>query len=212
MLCPAPKYFIFLGLLLFITLLGAAYSYAQNPETNIEGITEASKANSLESETFFNECAAAPIISMSEDTDIAFCACAASHLYSWLEAPLKQKGERAFFETITTKDLDKNTLLTKIYGPCLHIPVYDITFEGCFYDKEKRYFTSDAVKRGNMCNCIATGDSLYFKNFAVPFMELKIAEEDEIKDPIAEIKRDTNYYNAHSDLERGCYSQYSNEK
>ncbi len=199
-----------------MTVFYTAQAYTQ--ELNLGGEPETttgksvSEKNTMRAEEFFKDCVAAPIVKSAEETELAFCACAASHMHAWLDEPLKQKSNREFFEALETKELDKNTLLTKIYGPCLHIPVYDTTFDECFYNKRKRYFTRSPEKRENMCACIAKGEASYYERFAVPFIELKIKEGDDINDPIKEIKRDTSYYDAHANLESDCYVEFSNQK
>lgn len=160
-----------------------------------------------QAEEFFNECVKRPIVSISEETDMAFCACTAVNLHQWSEDPAR-KTEPDYLGRFRTKTLDKNVLISQIYGPCLYIPIYDMSYDECLKDKESKFMFSRGDLLDGACHCIAQGDSDYFRQFAKPFLELRISEGANIDDPIKEVKRDMNFYDAHYHLETDCYEEY----
>lgn len=183
----------------------------------VGGITPVAAQNSAKgnetiarAEHFFEKCKRDPVISVNEDTDIAFCACAAANFQQWLEAPGAE--EQIPLYSIVEKKPDGNALLTDIYGPCLHIPEYQLTYDECYSNRRHQYFANEPRRRAGLCGCIAQGVADYFERFAAPFLELKISEGEDIIDPVAMIKQDVNFYDAHYMLESRCYVDWANRE
>lgn len=164
--------------------------------------------NTAEAEKFFRDCVKRPIVSTSDETDMAFCACTATQMQAWLDKPAQLSGPD-YFQTFRTKDLDKNAMITEIYAPCLYIPMFDISYDDCLESKKHRFFFNRQDLLEATCQCMAQGDSEYFQKFAKPYLELKVTEGVDILDPITEVKKDVNYYDAHYHLESNCYAEYS---
>ncbi len=203
---------ITLLLLAFIStaMIFSSYAAAQSLFDNSESLAQSAETQAAE---FFNGCVKAPVIPTYEETDLAFCACAAANMQVWLETPLTQRTDREFFESINVRELDAETYLTKIYGPCLHIPVYDLRYDECMTDRTDLRFTRHPRFFKAMCTCMAEGDSDYFKEFAAPFLEMKFAEGDgdKITDPIREVRNDINYHSAFHRIDQRCYRRYANK-
>ena len=110
-----------------------------------------------ESQKFFNQCIQRPIIDLSETTDQAFCACSASNLQHWLEKPATRTPGMEFFQS-PSKELTKPVLLGQIYGPCLYIPVYEITYRDCVTDDDNAWSARTEDELTGLCTCMAAGD------------------------------------------------------
>ncbi|PJB73555.1 MAG: hypothetical protein CO093_00395 [Alphaproteobacteria bacterium CG_4_9_14_3_um_filter_47_13] len=198
---------------LFLLLLGMSGTVSSIQAEEFRLGTDESQKKTDQVQTFFNNCVKRPVIKESEETDIAFCSCAAAHLQGWLDKPLAESsGKAPLFGTMVERNPDTQTLTTSIYGPCLYIPIHDRTYDDCFYMSEKRYFANEPYKRRGFCSCLAEGEADYFKNFAEPFLELKASQKKEVIDPIEAIKRDTNYYDARYLMEGDCYIEWTNKK
>lgn len=162
-----------------------------------------------QSEKFFQDCVAAPVVGTNPETDQAFCACAAMQLYAWLGKPAKRAGTE-FFDSLENKTLDKKSLMTDVYGPCLYIPVFNLSEDECLTNKANVYFMGQSEYLHATCYCIAEEDSNYFRSYAKPFLEMAFSQGQKIDDPIDAIKRDNNFYMAHSRADEECYVEYSN--
>lgn len=158
-----------------------------------------------ESQQFYNDCIKNPIIDLSAITDQAFCACSAANLEQWLLSPSSESGTADFLGA-PAKKLDKNTLITEIYGSCLHLPVYELTYRQCITDDRQAFYMNTQRQFKQLCQCIATGDESYFRQFAKPYLEMVISAKDkDIDNPIEVIKKSTDFYSAHFDLETNCH-------
>ncbi len=182
---------------------GAAFAQQLSGESTAS--TTASEA-----ERFFQDCMKKPVVPVSEETDTAFCACAATQVHIWhSKPPTESTGP---LNTVLTKELDANALYAQIYSPCLHIPIYDLSYGECLENKKYRYFLNRSDLLDATCQCIGQGDSSYFEKFAQPYIELQISKGVKFEDPIREIKRDPNFYEAHYNLETNCYTEYANQQ
>lgn len=160
-------------------------------------------------EEFFNRCVADPIIDLSDSTDEAFCACAATNMQQWIEKNSQSIGSDFLGNAISTsKELDSNTTLTEIYASCLHIPVYEMSYLDCYYEPRNAHFSKGEDTLKALCHCLAQGDSTYFEQFAKPFIEMRIAKGKDISDPIKDIKYDVNFSLARQNTDKQCYNEY----
>lgn len=212
----------FLFLIAFLTALAIPSSGRTEEETSeemtlapsfLETPAPQEESTSLkQAEQLYNNCAIDPVVSVGPETDMAFCACAAAHVQEWFDRPENIKAQDSILGISTFKELNKDVLLSEVYGPCLHIPVYDLSYEDCYYDSKKHMFSNDPPRRQAFCTCIAEEDSSYFQDFAKPFLEMKIAQRKDVVDPVEEIKKDTNYYDARFFFEKNCYAKFSKKR
>ncbi len=205
----------FLSCMTVILLLGmtATLTHAQDTLQLNLGEEEVPQTDyKEEADNFFRECVKRPIMPTNEETDMAFCACAASHYHAWLLNPKQTDTSKEFFETFDKIELDEQTLLTEVYGPCMYVSIYDDTYEQCYYNDEKPYFRKSPARRRNYCHCEAQGESDYFKDFLVPFIEKQIQEGKKIVDPINDLRRDMHYYDNRRRVHAACYSEEVHRK
>lgn len=197
-----------------IILLGFILLVFTAPSLYAQDTPESSEKQELtigieKSTQFFTRCVKNPIIDLSDDTDTAFCACAAANMQVWYDAPSNKRSNDALFGNIEVAAPTEDDLMAKIYGPCLYIPVYEMTYEECYYNTEYQYFLDNPEYLNGMCQCLAEGDSIYFEKFAQPFIEMKFAEEKVIYDPIEQVKHDNNYYHSNRATEDACFMEYT---
>jgi len=169
--------------------------------------TEAQTANQVEN--FFSNCVEAPIISVNEETDTAFCACADAHLQKWLYD--QKQGQRAEFGDLgvaPAQELTETVYMVDVYGPCLFIPEAELAYYECYNADKTQYFMNNPRVADAMCRCTAEGISNYFENFAKPFLEKEVARGRVIIDPVQQIKRDVNYYDASYNAEQRCFKEW----
>lgn len=190
-------------LLLCVGLFIQSNAYAQENAAPTKADRNTEKA-----EQFFQECLQKPVIDLSDETDQAFCACAALNMKNWLDIPVQDRRNAQIFESLEEKQLDADTLLVEIYGSCLHIPVYEMTYDDCLDSRSARYQINQPGFLDGLCQCIAVGQSDYFRAYAQPFLEMAMAEDRIIYDPVKAIKSDKNYYAAERITEKNCYFDY----
>jgi len=182
---------------IMLALFMSAAAFAQEQST--------SRKSTAEAEQFFADCTSRPIIPSTEEATMAFCACAATKVQEWNAEPAMSSGP---LNVLQSKELDKDTLLSKIYGPCLYIPVFDISYDECYESKQKRFFHENQDLLEGNCNCVAKGDSEYFQRFAQPYLELLVSQKKNFDDPIKEVRNDSSFYSAHYDLETECHQRF----
>lgn len=158
------------------------------------------------SDEFFRSCLKRPVISVDQQTDEAFCACAANNFYLWNLSPENIDEDREFYETAERKELNRETLLTDIYASCLYIPRSEIEYWECM-NSEKHDYYYDGQLTG-LCSCLAEGVESYYRDLAKPFLELQFAQGkgDRIKSPIKAIEKDMSFYDNYFNLETRCYT------
>lgn len=188
---------------IFILLLILAVIFPASP-VFAQGLGFGLETTSIKEETekFYNNCLENPLLPSSQETDTAFCACSTSHLQKWFEEP---SNETDFLKS-PAKELDKNVLMAKIYGPCLFIPVYEMNYYKCLDSSKHNYFMKNNDELEFVCNCIAEGTESYFKNFAQPYLEMRLLQQRDIKDPVYDIMKSTEYYVMSFEREQMCYN------
>lgn len=172
----------------------------------------AAQAAEVAAQEFFGTCVEKPVIPTTEETDLAFCACASSNFQIWQSTPPKDSAQALLFHGLRNDEPDKNALLVDIYGPCLYIPLYDVTNEDCLNDERIRYHARTQDRLEVMCDCMASGVEAYFEKYAKDFLEMKIADGKDIDDPVRAIKQDVSFFDAHRNVEKSCYRQFHYEK
>ncbi|MCB9991716.1 MAG: hypothetical protein H6867_10185 [Rhodospirillales bacterium] len=194
----------FLAIMVLLVLAAGVLTPAvlQAQDFSLMPKADMQKTAKEESEKFFNDCAKDPIIKLSDTSNMAFCACSAMQIYEWMQKP-SEKKDLEFFET-TTKELDKNTLLTQIYGPCLYVPAFEMAYLNCAADERYERITTSWDELDMFCRCVAKGDEAYFSDYAQPFLEMKIADGKDIRDPIDTVQRDIAYYTVRRNNEVEC--------
>ena len=207
---------VFKIFLFTVLMLGSpVHVYAQDIDfmkSTADSEQNDSSIGTSRSEQFFNECKAAPIMSVNKETDEAFCSCAAANMQQWYDKKSKDEENSLVLQDLGDKDLNKNTLMADIYGPCIYLPIFDMTYDECYYNKQNEYFMDEPRRRQGYCACIARGESSYFQSFMQPFLQYEMAQGKDIIDPVGDIRKDTNYYDANYATHHDCVVEWTHKK
>ncbi len=197
--------FLFIAVLSMIAAIALPITSAAAQGLGLS-LSDDNKKERAEAQTqqFYEQCIERPIIAMSDTSEQAFCACSAANLQKWLLKPAKD-SETSNFLGAPVKELDKLTLFTQVYGSCLYIPAYEMTYRECVTNDRNAYFMKSSQELEMLCQCLAAGDESYFMRFAQPYLEMRVNDGRDFDDPIHEITKSSDFNSAHFALETNCH-------
>ena len=179
--------------------LANSHAFAQDLKI---GDDKASKA-----ENFFNECVEKPFTSYNEDTDLAFCACSAANYQKWLGS--SESDAASMMSDIRKTELTAEQTLYKIYAPCLYIPVQEMEYDDCLYNKKARI--SDPNRLHGYCACMSEGIAEFYQNYASPYLEYMENRRSRVMDPVEMVKQSGDFSDHNYATMISCTNHWLNE-
>ena len=153
---------------------------------------------------------AQPTMSQSYQVQEESCACMAAHMQKWEEKQQahQQEQKKSLF---VKKDmqLDKNTLYSEIYGPCLYITAQEIVYQQCYYDKTNQNFAPTIQHLDGMCRCRSDAAVAFLQPYGGPLVAALLTQNPNATDPLEMVLNSGDYNSAIGEQHMACFNKYT---
>ena len=189
---------LFLSLMLLACFMPALSAHAQN-------LMPADTINIRQySDHFYKRCHENPDPTLTAEGQEEYCVCLAAQLYNKTLLP----EELDFLAGGAGVPMDKNKIMTKIYGPCIGIPGRAATFKSCTVAPKVYKLVKSEKDLDSMCRCVQQEMSYFWDTMAPGYLELKMVQDMKSEDPLQTVLNSPFYQKSLAKNRSKCLSKY----
>lgn len=153
---------------------------------------------------FYKRCHDNPDPTLTPEGQEEYCVCLSAQLYRKTLTP----DEISFLAHGEGVTMDKNRIITEVYGQCIGIPGRAVTFRNCTVSPRVYKLVKSEKDLDAMCRCVLQEMSYFWDTMAPEYLQLQMVQEMQSEDPLQTVLRSPFYQKSLAKNRSKCVSQY----
>ena len=165
----------------------------------------------LTPEAYYKSCMSTAINNQSYEVQEESCACMSAQMQIWQQekANFDSQKNQSLYVKKGEMTLDENTLITKIYAPCLHIEAKEQVYLKCYQRKSNQKTVPSLAALKGMCTCQANISAEFVSAVGQPLLESILSRRSIFGSPLDMILDNEDYKREIYPKHTECYNKFT---